>query len=79
MNDLIEDIEKNAAKYDINKENLKERFVEVSNKCNDLYKLNNDSLKKYIDLSVECFKKHQELMDSLESVKPIILNKNENN
>lgn len=73
MNNLIEDIEKNAAKYDINKENLTERFVEVSNK------LNNDSLKKYIDLSVECFKKHQELMDSLESVKPIILNKNENN
>ena len=26
---------------------------------------------------VDCFKKHQELMDSLESVKPIILNKNE--
>lgn len=79
MNDLIDDIEKNAAKYDDNKENLKERFVEVSNKCNDLYKLNNESLKKYIDLSVECFKKHQELMDSLESVKPIQLNKNENN
>ena len=79
MNDLIDDIEKNAAKYDDNKENLKERFVEVSNKCNDLYKLNNDSLKKYIDISVECFKKHQELMDSLVSVKPITLNKNENN
>ena len=77
MDNLIEEIEKNAAKYDINKENLKERFVEVSNKCNDLYKLNNDSLKKYIDLSVECFKKHQELMDSLVSVKPIPLNKNE--
>ena len=77
MNNLIEEIEKNAAKYDINKENLKERFVEVSNKCNELYKLNNDSLKKYIDISVECFKKHQELMDSLESVKPITLNKNE--
>ena len=79
MNSLIEEIEKNAAKYDGNKDNLKERFVEVSNKCNDLYKLNNDSLKKYIDISVECFKKHKELMDSLESFKPIILNKNENN
>lgn len=33
MNNLIEDIEKNAAKYDINKENLKERFVEVSIDC----------------------------------------------
>ena len=60
-----------------NKEKIKERFVEVSNKCNDLYKLNNDSWEKYLDLSVECFKKHQELMDSLESVKPIPLNKNE--
>ena len=79
MDSLIEEIEKNAAKYDSNKEKIKERFVEVSNKCNDLYKLNNDSWKKYLDLSVECFKKHQELMDSLESVKPIQLNKNENN
>ena len=79
MDSLIEEIEKNAAKYDGNKDNLKERFLEVSNKCNDLYKLNNDSLKKYIDLSVKCFKKHQELMDSLVSVKPIQLNKNENN
>lgn len=77
MNSLIEEIEKNAAKYDSNKEKIKERFVEVSNKCNDLYKLNNDSWEKYLDLSVECFKKHQELMDSLESVKPIPLNKNE--
>lgn len=77
MDNLIEEIEKNAAKYDSNKEKIKERFVEVSNKCNDLYKLNNDSWKKYLDLSVECFKKHQELMDSLESVKPIPLNKNE--
>lgn len=71
MYSLIEEIEKNAAKYDINKENLKERFVEVSNKCNDLYKLNNDSLENFLDLSVKCFKKHQELMDSLVSVKPI--------
>lgn len=77
MDNLIEEIEKNAAKYDSNKEILKERFVEVSNKCNDLYKINNDSWKKYVDLSIECFKKHQELMDSLESIKPIPLNKNE--
>ena len=71
------EIEKNAAKYDINKDNLKERFIEVSNKYNDLIELNNDSWKKYLNLSVECFKKHQELMDSLASVKPITLNKNE--
>lgn len=77
MNSIIEHIEQNAAKYDSNKDNLKERFIEVSNKYNDLIKLNNDSWKKYIDISVECFKKHQELMDSLASVKPIILNKNE--
>lgn len=37
----------------------------------------NDSLKKYINLSVEYFLKHQELMNSLASVKPISLNKNE--
>lgn len=40
-------------------------------------KLNNDSWKKYLDISVECFKKHQELMDELVSVKPMLLNKNE--
>lgn len=77
MDSIIENIEQNAAKYDNNKENFKERFLEVSNKCNDLYKLNNDSLKKHIDLSVEYFLKHQELMDILESIKPISLNKNE--
>ena len=38
------------------KKKIKERFIEVSNKCNDLYKLNNDSWEKYLDLSVECFK-----------------------
>lgn len=77
MDSLIVEIEKNAAKYDINKDNLKERFIEVSNKYNDLIELNNDSWKKYLNISVECFKRHQELMDSLESVKPITLNKNE--
>lgn len=77
MNSIIEHIEQNAAKYNSDKDNLKERFNEVCNKCNDLIKLNNDSWKKYIDISVECFKKHQELMDSLASVKPITLNKNE--
>ena len=77
MSSLIEEIEKNAVKYNSDKDNLKERFIEVSNKCNDLIKLNNDSRKKYIDISVECFKKHQELMDSLASVKPIILNTND--
>lgn len=77
MNSLIAEIEKSAAEYDSDKDNLKERFIEVSNKYNDLIKLNNDSWKKYLDISVECFKKHQELMDSLESVKPIPLNKNE--
>lgn len=77
MNSLIAEIEKSAAEYDSDKDNLKERFIEVSNKYNDLIKLNNDSWKKYLDISVECFKKHQELMDGLASVKPIILNKNE--
>ena len=77
MDNLIGHIEQNAIKYNDSKENLKERFIEVSNKYNDLIKLNNDSWKKYLDISVECFKKHQELMDSLESVKPIPLNKNE--
>ena len=43
---LIEEIEKNAAKYNSGKDNLKERFIEVSNKCNDLIKLNNNSWKK---------------------------------
>lgn len=77
MNSIIEHIEQNAAKYNSDKDNLKERFIEVSNKCNDLIKLNNNSLKKYIDISVVCFKKHQELMDRLVSVKPMLLNKNE--
>lgn len=45
----MEHIEQNAAKYDSNNDNLKERFFDVSNKCNDLIKLNNDSWKKYID------------------------------
>ena len=77
MDSLIKHIENNATKYNSDKDNLKERFIEVCNKYNDLIKLNNDSWKKYIDISVECFKKHQELMDSLASVKPITLNKNE--
>lgn len=77
MDSIIEHIEQNAAKYNSDKDNLKERFIEVCNKYNDLIKLNNDSWKKYIDISVECFKKHQELMNSLASVKPITLNKNE--
>lgn len=53
MNSIIEHIEQNAAKYNSGKDNLKERFIEVSNKCNDLIKLNNNSWKKYIDISVE--------------------------
>lgn len=53
MNSIIDNIEQNAAKYNSDKENLKERLIEISNKCNDLRKLNNDSWKKYIDLSVE--------------------------
>lgn len=77
MNSIFEHIEQNAAKYNSDKDNLKECFMEVCNKCNDLIKLNNDSLKKYLDMSVECFKKHQEFMDELASVKPMLLNKND--
>lgn len=36
MNSIVENIEQNAAKYNSDKDNLKERFIEVSNKCNDL-------------------------------------------
>ena len=43
---LIEEIEKNAVKYTLNKDNFVVRFVEVSNKCNDLQKVALDSQKK---------------------------------
>ena len=33
---LIEEIEKNTVKYNCNKGNFRERFTEVSNKCNNL-------------------------------------------
>lgn len=53
MNSILENIEQNAAKYNSDKDNLKERFIEVSNKYNALIKLNNDSWKKYVDMLVE--------------------------
>ena len=42
-----------------------------NNKLNARDKSCESMLKKYIDLSIKCFEKHEELMNSLASVKPI--------
>ena len=40
--------------------------------------LTEEEQKKYFEMSVECFKKHQKLMDSLASEKPIKKKPNNN-
>ena len=68
---LIEEIEKNAVKFNCNKDNFRERFTEVSNKCNNLQKITLDNQKEMIELTLELLKKHKDFFDSLSSVKPL--------
>lgn len=69
---MIDDFEGNAAEYNSSKENLKERLFDVANKIDKLGKtLTEEEKKKYFEMSIVCFEKHQKLMDSLASEKPI--------
>ena len=76
---MIDDFEGSASKYNSSRENLKERLFEVANKTDKLGKtLTEEEKKKYFEMSIECFKKHQKLMDSLASETPIKKKSNNN-
>lgn len=68
---LIEDIENNAAKYDDSRDNLKERFIDVCNKENELGRIYTENEIKQFNLVMDVIKSHMEFMNSLLSVKPI--------
>ena len=70
-NSLIENIENNAAKYDDSRDNLKERFIDVCNKENELGRIYTESEIKQFNLVMNVIKSHMEFMNSLSSVKPI--------
>lgn len=70
-NSFIENIENNAAKYDDRRDNLKERFIDVCNKENELGKTITENEIIMFNLVMNVIKAHEEFMDSLLSVKPI--------
>lgn len=68
---LIENIESNATKYDSSKDNLKERFIDVCNKENELGRIYTENEIKRLNLVMNVIKSHMEFMNSLPSVKSI--------
>ena len=68
---LIENIESNATKYDSCKNKLKERFIDVCNKENELGRTYTENEIKRFNLVMKVIKSHMEFMNSLPSVKPI--------
>lgn len=70
-NSLIENIENNSAKYDDSRDNLKERFIDVCNKENELGRIYTENEIKQFNLVMNVIKSHMEFMNSLPSVKPI--------
>lgn len=68
---LIENIESNATKYDSSKDNLKERFIDVCNKENELGRTYTENEIKRFNLVMNVIKSHMEFMNSLPSVKSI--------
>lgn len=71
MDSLIKRIESNAAKYNGSKNNLKERFINVCNKDNELGRIYTENEIKWFNLVMNVIKSHMEFMNSLPSVKPI--------
>ena len=71
---LIENIENNAAKYDDSRDNLKERFIDVCNKENELGRIQTENEITRFNLVMNVIKSHMEFMNSLASDKPIPIN-----
>lgn len=71
MDSLIEDIENSAVKYNDSRNNLKERFINVCNKDNELGRIYTENEIKKFKLVTDIIKSHIEFIDNLPSVKPI--------
>lgn len=71
MDNLIEDVEKSAVKYNDSRNNLKERFIDVCNKDNELGRIFTENEIRKFKLVSDIIKSHIEYIDSLPSVKPI--------
>lgn len=71
MDSLIKHIESNCTKYNGSKNDLKERFINVCNKDNELGRIYTENEIQRFKLVMNVVKSHIEFMNSLPSVKPI--------